>query len=214
MNRPTQAHRIARLLATAAVLTLPFAIASPAQAKGERGRVMISGPALGSAITLRHGDAFTYIEGSGWYQAKWDAPNINGRLQPAADLGPAYDAIFTLGPECPGERVAQTLFPYAPGGPQIFTGAGQALCGMEPPAGYWPAPVGLLRMLVERGLPPAEAARSVAPSAAPTGAVSIGDGSAPTGGGRWAVAAAVTLVVGAVVASAVFSRSRRRPALG
>ena len=78
---------------------------------------------------------------------------MDGELQTAAALGVGYATVVRFGPECPGDRVHQTPYPYVEGGPQVFTPEGESLCGADVPSGYYPARADAFDMLVAAGLP-------------------------------------------------------------
>jgi hypothetical protein len=100
-----------------------------------------------------------------------------------------------FGPECPGDRVHQTTYPYVEGGPQVFTPEGESLCGAEVPSGYYPARADAFDMLVAAGLP-AAASEETATTATPAPTAATGAGSDGSTGGWWIAFVAIALALG------------------
>lgn len=130
-------RRLTLVLAATAIL-VP-ALAGAAAAKGEMHvKVTIGGPGLPGGIVTLGGDGTEFLATSGLWQAKWDGPNIGGTIEPDAELGPAYDVRVVFG--CgggPPTRFTETLYPHAPGGPQLLTPAGLTACGSEIRDGFY-----------------------------------------------------------------------------
>lgn len=195
------------IVSTTALVAI--AIAPSASAKGERGTVTITVP--GSAdVTMRKGDAAEFDYATGLWENKWNQPNVDGDIQTASALGVGYAMLVRFGPECPGDRVHQTIYPYVDGGPQVFTPEGETLCGADVPAGYYPARADAFDMLLAAGLP-ATAAAPVEPAAVtPSPAVASGGaGSDGSSGGWWVAIAAIVLGLGGYL---VFRARRPRSA--
>jgi hypothetical protein len=203
-----------RTLRTLAVL-LPVLVvacvqAPSAVAKGENAHVVIAGPGLpGGTIELRGDDALHWFEQSGLGQTLFDGPNINGTIRPNADLGPAYLVSLTFGaPEC-AAVTTQTLYPYAPGGPQIFNSAtGGDTCFEPRGGGWWAGATSMLGWLNRLGVPadPARAGAGSQPGVVGI-ATSGGAGDPPIG-----VIAGFGLVAVALVAGALTRRRQLRAA--
>ena len=163
--------RTLRTFAVLVPLLVVTCLSAPsAMAKGENAHVVIAGPGLpGGTIELEGDDALRWFQESGVGQFTFSGPNINGTIRPNADLGPAYLVSLTLGaPECPAV-MTQTLYPYAPGGPQIFTPASSGdTCFEQREGGWWSGPISMLGWLHRLGVPadPARAGADVQPSAA------------------------------------------------
>jgi hypothetical protein len=169
------------LLAVAAVIVGLLALALPAQAKGEGGKITISGGGGGAGgggtgsggtgggsggggtgaallskpIHLTGRSSAFWFEATGFGQPKFDRPTTMGKPVSEGRLGPALsvNASFLCGA---GERnsIHQVLYPYAAGGPQAYTPANQFMCGMDLQKGWWPAPSGdIMDPLVAQGLP-------------------------------------------------------------
>jgi hypothetical protein len=186
------------MLIAGAALALLTVAAQPAFAKFENATITIDGPGLAAPIELSGAGALLWERYSGIFEQKWPVPNVDGGLAPDAHLGPAYGVAirFDCGDQTT-EAFAETLYPYARGGPQIFTGPGVRFCGMTASSGYFPASIRLLHALVSQGLPKTEPA---------TGGL---DGGSPTDGGIGSTT--VALVGGlAVLAAAAFALRRRR----
>jgi len=198
--------RSVRVLFMIGVPAAALALASPASAKGERGSVRILIPPDG-AIILRHDDAVTYAAESGLFELKWDEPNLDGTLSASTDLGTGFKVLVRFGPECPDDVVHQQIYPYIEGGPQVFTPAGEVMCGAAVPDGYFPAPTHLLDLLVKAGLPPADMVPTATP--APEGSATAGGGGGSGGSGPagWL---ALAFLVGIAAAVAALIRAQRR----
>ena len=169
-------------------------LAPSASAKGERGSVTLTVP--GSAdVTMRKMDAADFLYSTGLWENKWEQPNVDGELQTTAALGVGYPTVVRFGPECPGDRVHQTTYPYVEGGPQVFTPEGESLCGAEVPSGYYPARADAFDMLVAAGLP-AVVSEETATTATPTPAAATGAGSDGSAGGWWIAFVAIALALG------------------
>lgn len=194
------------VLGVCAAISLPMSWAS---AKGERGSVRILIPPDG-AIVLRHGDAARYAADTGLFEAKWDEPNLGGTLSASADLGTGFKVLLRFGPECPGDVVHQTIYPYVQGGPQVYTPPGEVMCGSEVPEGYYPAVPGLLRLLLRSGLPTAAEAPVAEPS--PAGVVAGGGSSGGVGPGGWLALAFLVVIAGTV--AALIRAERRTTVIG
>jgi hypothetical protein len=145
--------RRALILTTAVAAVLVLAL--PAHAK-VAGNAFISGPGIGGGTgdgTIRMGGT----DGSGY-------PVMSGLLDPARSLiakptgalGPRYEVRFVI--ELPrGEPpIIQHLYPYAKGGPVLYTPPGQEWIGSatgQAPDGWFAAGPKLIAELQKRGLP-------------------------------------------------------------
>jgi hypothetical protein len=178
-------------------IALPFAaagllvvVALPAQAK-VAGSAYINGPGLpGGGISVDGSD------GAGW-------PVLSGLLDgglveeaaPPGALGPRYEVTFVIA-EPPGQPdVRQHLYPYAEGGPVVYTPGGQEWFGGTAgtaPVGWFAADQGLMDLLTDQGLPitaPAiESAAAAAPQTEPSPAL------------PWAIAGLAALLLAGTVA--------------
>jgi LPXTG-motif cell wall-anchored protein len=140
--------------------------AQPAMAKFENATIRITGPGLEAPLELTGAGAMAWERYSGIFEQKWSAPNVQGSLSADADLGSEYNVAISF--DCldgtTGE-FAETLYPYSPGGPQVFAPPDVGFCGMTVSPGYYPASVRLLHALVSAGLPrtPPEANQATPP---------------------------------------------------
>jgi hypothetical protein len=138
-----------------------LAVALPVQAKIE-GSAFVSGPGLpgagggaggggGGSIRMDGSDGNGYPMISGLVE-----PDRFRTQRPQGELGPRYEARLVI--ETPNRQpdVVQHLYPFAEGGPVLYTAPGQdfimAPAG-EAPAGWYRMPSELLRELRDRGLP-------------------------------------------------------------
>jgi hypothetical protein len=180
--------------ATAGLLV---AMALPAQAK-VAGEAYISGPGLpGGGISVDGSD------GGGW---PVESGLLNGELveetAPPGELGPRYRVTYVIA-EPPGQPdVIQHLYPYADGGPVVYTPGGQQWLGAtagDAPAGWFAADQGLTDLLTEAGLPSTAPAveRAPAPRTEPSAAL------------PWAIAGLAALLLAGTAAGL----RRVRPAL-
>ena len=211
-----------RLVATGAIALGLMALALPAQAKGEGGNITIgggggggggggsgSGGGTSAAILSKpvhlvgRGSAF-WFDATGFGQPKFAQPSSMGKTLTTAKLGPSVsvNASFLCGPN-ERESIHQTLYPYASGGPQIYTPANQFMCGMDLQKGWWPVGLDsqLMTTLVSHGMPKAN---PLATGAGGT-AGSSGATAAAAGKATWPLvlagvaALAVVLLSGAIV---------------
>ena len=190
------------LFATAALALIVLVLAAtPAFAKFENAQITITGPGLSAPIQLSGYDAALWERYSGVFEPKWQTPNVEGRPAADTDLGPAYRAevSFDCGDQAPG-AFAETLYPYAPGGPQIFTGSGARFCGITASPGYFPASVRLLHLLVSRGLP-----RTAPDAGTPTDAAGL----TTSAGGSTSTTVALAGLFALAAAAAVAAVRRR-----
>ncbi len=148
--------RSLRRLGALIVLAVVLAPAQLASAKGAVS-VTIRGPGLGTPIHLSGDEAESWMDDTGSYELKWNVPNVDGRLRRNVDLGVGYPVRVRMDYNCaPGHHgtFEETLYPYAPGGPQIFVAKGTKVCTFDPmPAGYFPTAHALLPRLQADGLP-------------------------------------------------------------
>jgi hypothetical protein len=184
------------LLAGAAIV----AGALPAQAK-VAGAANISGPGIGGGGISMRGD-----DGAGYPPMSGLLAGSDGMDQaPTKALGARYVSRYITSEPASQPPVVQYLYPYAEGGPVVYTPPGQEwMAGADgtAPTGWFRMSQGLLDALIDRGLPqqapqPAEAPADVqgqpqsAPAAWPAGVVG-----------------AMVLLAGLLVAGALVGRRR------
>ena len=146
-------------------------------------------PTPGSALAR-------FARAAGFSSALFSQPGPLQRDRPTGDLGARYTITYTLpGPSGEMYELRQHLYPYAAGGPLVYTPAGQRIWARPPTtAGWFRAGPNLKPLLDEIGVP----ASPRAGSAEPGYEVS------------WAAAGLVALVVGSLGA-ALAALFRRRP---
>jgi hypothetical protein len=185
------------------------AVALPAQAKIE-GTAFVSGPGLPGGGAGAGG-------GSGGGSIRMDGSDGNGypiisglvepdrflTSKPTGDLGPRYQARLLITTPNRQPDVVQHLYPFAEGGPVLYTPPGQDFI-MAPSGqatgGWYRMPSELLRELRDRGLP--ETA-PVAPNPADGPAVAQ-----PTTPGPAPIVWGLVLITGLLVAGALVGRRR------
>ena len=147
------------MLATAIVGTAMLITAGSAGAKVPA-EVYVSGGDLEDELTITGGNAVQWPEMSGLV----DGAEI---AAPTGDLGPRYTVLFITYAHQERETV-QHLYPFAQGGPAIYTPAGQrwatGAIGAAP-EGWTRADPSLMQMLEAKGLPAEPPATSAAPTA-------------------------------------------------
>jgi hypothetical protein len=142
-----------RSLALAATLVaVLMTIAAPVQAKFNV-RVVIDGPGLGPPVEL--------FNPGGEIGCLLSRPCSATSRPPARPLGPRYEVMQLLeGHHAHGlmnDRIVHDLYPFAPGGPRMFTQAGQTWHDWnrirKVPGGWTHAPQSLIGKLQAKGLP-------------------------------------------------------------
>ena len=168
----------ARGLFAALVAISTVVIAGPASAKAFIVGANISGPGLGGGLKIEGPDTEGLWESGIDVSGGLDDTRADEveelRLTPA-DLGPRYLVTyrFGLGSGSSDELIRQNLYPYAKGGPVMYTRPSQELAGesnMLITAGWYQSSLGFFHYLVDHGLPGREpvapvAAREPAPGA-------------------------------------------------
>ena len=133
-----------------ASMALVVLMALPAQAK-VAGEATISGPGLpgGGSITLDGSD------GAGWaaFSGLLDVGAAGMEKPPAKELGPRYEVVLDVRQPPQEEDIVQHLFPYAEGGPVLYTPPGQELLDFQAPTGWAAASTDLMDLLHDAGLP-------------------------------------------------------------
>src|SRR5215467_7891544 len=221
LRRLTIGTALAVAMSIAAALTL----ATPALAKGAT-QARITGPGLAHAIVISvHGEATgptsrlgTLAWQTGLFAVLFGpsgnipAPARLAGAPPAGTLGPRYTLIYTVPGVTPNPtsamygHIRQDLYPWAAGGPVIYTPPGQQGFngGTVQAAGWFRGRPPLARVLAQIGLPPRS--RALAAQARLNAA-------AGSGAPAWLVASAAVLAVAALSGVALWLRRRRPPAI-
>jgi hypothetical protein len=179
-------------------------LAGSAQAKGPSDGA-IEGEGLPAPIRINDGEGTAggnrLIEDVGFFEAAFGmVPSPMMAEAPTGDLGPQLTLRWTgPGPEGDDSVIVQELYPYAEGGPLVYTEPGQVFFVTEHTNGGWfRARDRLLTTLQSMGLPPVGALSGGSPSA---------DGT------RWdLVGASLAAVVLLGAGLTLFSRRRERMA--
>jgi hypothetical protein len=189
------------VLFTAAIALLAAIVTTPALAKGAS-KAKITGPDLGSGITLagegQVGGAqlMQLAQTAGFFPAVFVSdPNPMLSTRPHGALGPRYTITYTMPGPSGVDELRQDLYPYAEPSPVAYTKPGQPFFGTEETVGGWyVASTSLKDELVAAGLP---------------------ESSPVDGRGfavRWTAVSAVAAVLAVLVVVGVATlRSRRRP---
>jgi hypothetical protein len=215
-----------RVLALLVLSLLLAVVPTAAQAKGASEATISGGGLPGGPISIKGdgepgsgSDLSTLADQAGvWAVLFEDGPG--GELAsapPAADRGPRYTITWTF-PNGAGteDKVRQSVWPYAAGGPLTFMGSGQPVLDATTKGGWFRSTDSLRLTLVGLGLPsrqplaastPAVPALGNAPSpaAAPATAADPGPGVWPR------VAAGLALLLVVAAGGALLLRRRSSP---
>jgi hypothetical protein len=160
-------------------LGLAMTLAVPAWSKGAY-EVRITGPGLAEPLQVKPKDASAWPQMTGFYN------QVGEQLPPPGTrLGPRYVARISGG----AQTLVQYLYPYASGGPYMYTPSGQRFPGA--PKGWNHTGTDLLDALTRAGLPrevPAAVAAGEASSQPP----------AETSRGSWILLIVAVALVGAL----------------
>jgi hypothetical protein len=206
----------------AAALAVFLMDAATALAKGPTA-ARITGPGLSGPLLLNgigeSGDgspmAVLTMEG-GFFPATFGEspdPMLPGR--PRAELGPRYVVVYTVPGPTDNAYIRQSLFPYAAGGPILYTAPNQSFFDSERTHGGWfRATARLKAALVRAGLPNTAPAKG---SAAKESASSpqLASSSASSGGGglsgpQIGIGAVAAALAGALGGTVLVRRRRSR----
>jgi hypothetical protein len=201
-----------KALSVAVGVVVAMAAALPAQAKIE-GTAFIDGPGISGGAGGSGGGGSIRMDGSDGA----GYPVLAGMLEPGryltvrpdGDLGPRYEARLVITAPKGQPDVTQHLYPFAEGGPVLYTPPGQKFVMSatgEAPRGWYDAPPKLIRELHLRGLPTTCGLPTTSPAVtSPT------DGTAATpssGPGPSPVVWGLAFLAGLLVAGAVAGRKR------
>lgn len=164
-----------RLALTLAIATL--ALPTAALGKGPTAATL-EGPGIGDGIS------FTGYEGTGrlgyltqatgfFAAVLGQQPNPMLAARPKGDLGPEYTLTYGVPGGGSTAKVVQTIYPYAPDGPVMYTAAGQDMFGMKSRGGWFQGAPHLKATLVEAGLPASASSSSSDGSSFPAPTVSL-----------------------------------------
>jgi hypothetical protein len=221
LRRLTIGTALAVAMSIAAALTL----ATPALAKGPT-QARITGPGLAHAIVVSgHGEATDSASTLGtlaWQTGLFavlfgpsgdiPAPARLAAAPRAGTLGPRYALSYTVPgvtpspPSAMAGHIRQYLYPWAAGGPVIYTPPGQQGFngGTVQAAGWFRGRPPLARVLAQAGLP--SRPRALAAQARLSAA-------AGPGTPAWLIALAAVLAVAALSGAALWLRRRKPPAM-
>jgi hypothetical protein len=225
-------RRLVVLTALAGSMSIAAAItlAAPALAKGPS-QARITGPRLTHAIVVSGGgepgeqgslarlaeqtSLFTVLFGTG---AGLPPPARLRAAPPKGSLGPRYTVVYTVpgvDPR-PGEefgRVRQVLYPYAAGGPVIYTPPGQRGFGQNlQEAGWLRGSAQLTHTLTELGVPLKSGAVPLKSGAKAAQQIATHAAAAQPAGSRtpgWLVAFAAAIAAAALAGAALWLRHRK-----
>jgi hypothetical protein len=195
------------LVAVGVVLLTPAAGA----AKGPSA-ARITGPGLEQAIVLRgfgesgDGSPLSVLTMKGGFFEVMFGPSPGRRPPvPKSELGPRYEVLYAVPTGRIHDHIRQSLFPYAAGGPVLYTPAGQRFFGVSRTVGGWfQGGTRLKAALVRAGLQPA--APRVLARPAPTPRREANGAELALAAGALALAAALA------VAMLIRRKLRREPA--
>jgi len=153
------------------VIGVVVAFGGTAHAKGPSG-AEITGEGIATPIAV--GAEFVHtnlVEETGLYAAVFgQEPSAMLAVAPSGELGPRFTIAWSLpwsdGGPTTVDRIDQDLYPYADGGPVVYTAPGQAFYGSERTRGGWfRAPATLVARLQTLGVPERVAIALPAPRA-------------------------------------------------
>lgn len=148
------------VLVSAGVALLGALTTTSALAKGAS-EAKITGPGLGSGITLAGegqvggGQLMQLAEAAGFFPAVFaTSPNPMSSARPQSELGPRYTITYTMPGPSGMYELRQDLYPYAQPSPVTRMESGQRYFGTERTVGGWyVASTTLKDSLVAAGLP-------------------------------------------------------------
>lgn len=208
----------------AAVLTVFLMAAATAVAKGPTA-ARITGPGLSGPLLLNgfgeSGDgspmAVLTMDG-GFFPATFGEspdPMLPGR--PRVELGPRYVVVYTVPGPADKDYIHQSLFPYAAGGPILYTPPNQSFFDTERTRGGWfRATARLKAALVRAGLPDTAPAKDSAAKESASNPELVSSAPGSGGGGLSSPQIGIAALVAALAAAlggTVLVRRRRSRAL-
>lgn len=208
----------------AAVLAVFLLTPATATAKGPTA-ASISGPGLSRPLLLRgfgeSGDgsplAVLTMDGGFFPAAFGQSPDPMLPGRPAADLGPRYVVVYTVPGPSDTDHIRQELFPYAEGGPVLYTAPNQPFFDSERTRGGWfRAPERLKAALVRAGFPDTPSAKGSARDVSKENSEQLassapGSGGGGVSGGQIGLAAIAVALAAALGGTVVVRRRWRGP---
>jgi hypothetical protein len=204
----------------AGVLAAVLASAAPAWAKGPQS-LSISGPGLATPIEVSytsHPDEWSHIDTGVWHALPGETDAALLADAPTDDLGSHYTLTWQVmtGPE-ETTPIRQDLYLDAPGGPLVYTPAGQPIWDGVTRGGWYRPPERLRDVLASVGVPVAGASRKEASASRLTASSAPASGGEPaasaSGDAPWPVAItglAAALAVAGLGGALALRRTRRR----
>jgi hypothetical protein len=222
MQRLTHRLRQRRVLAMLVLALLLAAVPAAAQAKGASGATISGGGPgglPGGPITMKGDgepgsgtDLDDLAQAAGvWALLFEDGPGGALESAPATtDRGPRY-TITWIFPNGAGteDKVRQSVWPYAAGGPLTFMASGQPVLDATTKGGWFQAADNLRQTLIALGLPSRQPLTAPAPATTATAAPAAAPDPAPALWPRVAVGLALLLAV--VGGGALVLRRRSSP---
>ena len=208
-----------RVLAMLALALLLAAVPTAAQAKGaSAANISGGGPGglPGGPIDIKGdgepgsgSDLADLADATGMWALLFEdgqPGNLDAAPVPAATRGPRYTITWTF-PNGSGteDKVRQSVWPYAAGGPITYLAAGQKVLDTRTEGGWFRAADNLRRSLITLGLPARPALTAKAPAPAAPAPVTPAPAAAPASSPAvwpWVAAGLGLLVVAAAVALA------------
>jgi hypothetical protein len=143
-----------------------FAVAWPASAKGP-GEAWVSGPGLDGEVVVGFAttpDIAEFVEGTRVWTAPFGRTEVTTEA-PTNTLGPRYLVTYVMGARRGDVDLVQHVYPYATGGPVVYTPAGQRLWDNQRTTGGWfRASHRLTRAFLALGLPSTAAGTELLPA--------------------------------------------------
>jgi hypothetical protein len=203
-----------RIFAIAIAIVLAVLLApATAHAKGPNAAT-IDGAGLTAPIPVDHGGGerglSTLIDQTGFFSATFrEQPDPMLDAAPTQDLGPMLVVSWNVpSGQTTADTIRQEVYPYAAGGPVVYTAPGQSFLQSERTRGGWyRAPAALTATLTQLGVPARAELEGAVRSAAPATRV-VSDG-----GSTSLLPVVLVIVAAAMIASvAIVTRRRAVPA--
>ncbi len=131
-----------------------LATADVAEAKGPD-QAALDGPGLAAPIELRgrdERDPFWRLSDQARFWSALDAESGRGSTSTPIGLGARYEVVWSMSYDPSGGSMRQLLYPFAAGGPRVYTPGRQDLYGMPATPGWHRAAPTLTATLRELGI--------------------------------------------------------------